>query len=80
MQDDKKRSAFLRPGWWQELRYRLRGIPHTREHLFSTLGVTRHADLIDEDTLQMMRRVIEVSDLQVEQVMVSRGQMGTGNV
>ena len=80
MQDEKKRSTFLRPGWWQEIRYRLRGIPHTREHLFSTLGVARDADLIDEDTLQMMRRVIEVSDLQVEQVMISRGQMVTVDV
>ena len=80
MQDEKKRSAFLRPGWWQEIRYRLRGIPHTREHLFSTMAVARDVDLIDEDTLQMMRRVIEVSDLQVEQVMVSRGQMVTVDV
>ena len=54
MQDEKKRSTFLRPGWWQEIRYRLRGIPHTREHLFSTMGVARDADLIDEDTLQML--------------------------
>ncbi|SVC48075.1 uncharacterized protein METZ01_LOCUS300929, partial [marine metagenome] len=80
MQDKKKRIAWLRPGWWQDLRYLLHGIPQTREHLFSTLGIARRADLVDDDTLQMMRRVIEVSDLQVEQVMISRGQMVTVDV
>ena len=80
MQDEKKRIAWLRPGWWQDLYYLLRGIPQTREHLFSTLDVARGADLVDDDTLQMMRRVIEVSDLQVEQVMISRGQMVTVDV
>ena len=52
MQDEKKRSAFLRPGWWQEIRYRLRGIPHTREHLFSTMGVARDAGLIDDENFE----------------------------
>lgn len=40
----------------------------------------RVAELVDDDTLQMMERVVEVSDLQVEQVMVSRGQMITVDV
>ncbi len=71
MQNPKQPIAFLRPGWWQDLYYLLRGIPQTREHLFSTLDVARGADLVDDDTLQMMRRVIEVSDLQVEQVIAS---------
>jgi Mg2+/Co2+ transporter CorC len=61
VQNPKKPSTFLRPGWWQDLYYLLRGIPQTREHLFSTLDVARRADLVDDDTLQMMRRVIEVS-------------------
>ena len=80
VQNETKHSVFSRLGWWQDLRYLLRGIPQTREHLFSTLNVARRADLVDDDTLQMMRRVIEVSDLQVEQVMVSRGQMVTVDV
>jgi|TARA_B100000959_G_scaffold109407_1_gene115399 magnesium and cobalt transporter len=61
----------------QRLGHLLRGIPFTRGQLFSTLREARHRDLLDDDTLQMMRRVVEVSDLQVEQVMISRGQMVT---
>lgn len=61
----------------QRLGHLLRGIPFTRGQLFTTLREARQRNLLDDDTLQMMRRVVEVSDLQVEQVMVSRGQMVT---
>ena len=61
----------------QRLGHLLRGIPFTRSQLFTTLREARQRNLLDDDTLQMMRRVVEVSDLQVEQVMVSRGQMVT---
>ena len=62
---------------FQRLGHLLRGIPFTRGQLLTTLREARQRNLLDDDTLQMMRRVVEVSDLQVEQVMVSRGQMVT---
>ena len=39
------------------------------------LGRARRRDLFDENALPMMQRIIQVSELQVTQVMVARAQM-----
>jgi len=57
--------------------YLLRPIPTTREQLFDVLGRARKRDLLDEDALPMMQRIMRVSELQVERVMVARSQMIT---
>ena len=41
------------------------------------LGRARTRDLLDENALPMMQRIIQVSELQVAQVMVARAQMVT---
>lgn len=66
--------------WTRKLAKLIGSVPKTRDQLFSLLREARDAELMDDDTLQMMQRVIEVSDLQVEQVMVSRAQMVTVDV
>ncbi len=66
--------------WSQRLAYLVTRLPKTRDQLFGLMREARVAELVDDDTLQMMERVVEVSDLQVEQVMVSRGQMITVDV
>ena len=62
---------------FSRLVYLLRGIPVTREQLFDVLRRTRKRQLLDDDALPMIQRVMQVSDLQVENVMVSRAQMIT---
>jgi magnesium and cobalt transporter len=62
---------------FNRLAYFLRPIPVTREQLFDVLWRARKRDLLDEDALPMMQRVIQVSELQVEHVMVARAQMVT---
>lgn len=78
--DNKKISNAINNSIWQKFLYYIRRVPFNRNQLFATLIEARHRDLLNEDTLQMMLRVVEVSDLQVEQVMVSRGQMVTVDV
>ena len=59
------------------LAYFLRPIPVTREQLFDVLRRARKRDLLDEDALPMMQRIMQVSEQQVEHVMVARAQMVT---
>ena len=59
------------------LSYLLRPIPVTREQLFDVLARARKRNLLDENALPMIQRVIKVSESQVAQVMVARAQMVT---
>ncbi|MBL09571.1 MAG: magnesium/cobalt efflux protein [Acidiferrobacteraceae bacterium] len=59
------------------LSYFFRPIPKTREQLFDLLNSARRRNLIDENSLPMMHRIVRVSELQVDQVMVARAQMVT---
>jgi len=58
----------------------VRPIPVTREQLFDVLSRARERDPLDENALPMMQRIIQVSELQVAQVMVARAQMVTIDV
>lgn len=64
----------------RQLLYWLRGIPFTREQLSRLLHQAKERELLDEETLKMMEGVTRVTDLKVEQVMVSRAQMVTVDV
>ena len=77
---EKAPSSSAGLTWSQKLVYLITRLPKTRDQLFGLMREARAAELVDDDTLQMMERVVEVSDLQVEQVMVSRGQMITVDV
>ena len=50
-------------------------MPKTRKQLFDFLNDARKRNLIDENSLSMMHRIIRVSELQVDQAMVARAQM-----
>ena len=65
------------PSFLGRLLYFLRPVPATSEQLFEMLGRARRRDLLDENALPMMQRIIQVSELQVAQVMVARAQMVT---
>jgi len=73
----RDQSPGLPGSLFSRLAYFLRPIPVTREQLFDVLWRARKRDLLDEDALPMMQRIMQVSELQVEQVMVARAQMVT---
>ena len=62
-----------------QLAYSFRTTPKTRQQLFDLLNASRKRNLIDENSLSMMGRIIRVSELQVDQAMVARAQMVTIN-
>ena len=62
-----------------QLAYSFRTTPKTRQQLFDLLNASRKRNLIDENSLSMMHRIIRVSELQFDQAMVARAQMVTIN-
>lgn len=61
--------------WVQKLVYLLRGTPYTRDQLHDVLRDACDRELINGETLEMMLRGMQVSELRVEHVMVARAQM-----
>ena len=49
--------------------------PETKEQLVELLRQARHKALFDGDALSMMEGVLQVSDLQVRDIMIPRAQM-----
>jgi magnesium and cobalt transporter len=75
MSDDEKGADEQSHGWLGRLRDVLRGEPSTREELLEFLRDDRWERVLDEDELEMLRDVLEVSETQVRDVMVPRSQM-----
>jgi magnesium and cobalt transporter len=70
-------SLSLLGSLFSRLAYFLRPIPVTREQLFDVLSRARKQNLLDDDALPMMQRIMRVSEQQVDHVMVARAQMVT---
>ncbi len=62
-------------GWFRKLAETLSGEPRDLHQLADVLGDARERGLIDADVLQMLESVLEVSEIQVRDVMVPRSQM-----
>ena len=62
-------------GWLRRLAESLSGEPRDLEQLADVLGDARERGLIDADVLEMLESVLEVSEIQVRDVMVPRSQM-----
>ncbi len=71
----KAEKIAAAPQWWRKLTQSLAGGPQTREDLLSILHAAREQQLVDSDALLMIQGVLDTSELQVRDVMVTRGQM-----
>lgn len=71
-QEAKTRSAALR--WMEKLLAFVQREPSTREQLFEVLTEAKERDLLDQDALDTIQRVIQVSELRVRDVMVPGSQ------
>jgi len=67
-------SSFSR-GWLRRIAESLSGEPRDLEQLADVLADARDRGLIDGDVLEMLESVLEVSGIQVRDVMVPRSQM-----
>lgn len=68
---DRPSPAF---GWLDRLGQLFAREPTTREELFELLDEARERNLLDQDALDTIQRVVQVSELRVRDVMVPRGQ------
>jgi magnesium and cobalt transporter len=61
--------------WWERISDVISGKPRNREELLSWLREARERDLLELDVLQMIEGAIQVTDMQVRDIMVPRSQM-----
>src|SRR5215831_17509176 len=61
--------------WLKRLTQSFAGEPQDRQELLTVLRDARERGLVDTEALTMLEGVLEVSDLQVRDIMVPRAQM-----
>jgi len=61
--------------WLRRLAHSISGEPRDLEQLAGVLGEARERGLIEADVLQMLEAVLQVSEIQVRDIMVPRSQM-----
>ncbi|MDH5227179.1 MAG: CBS domain-containing protein [Gammaproteobacteria bacterium] len=62
-------------GWLRRLAHSITGEPRDLDQLAAVLGEARERGLIEADVLQMLESVLQVSGIQVRDIMVPRSQM-----
>ena len=72
-ESDSSRSSSN--GWLRQLGQSLAGPPRDRDELTEILREAQRNDLLDGDALWMMKGVLNVSEIQVRDIMVPRSQM-----
>ena len=80
MNEDRSRRAASSNGrqhrnWFQAISYALLREPRNRGELTQTLKDAQQRNLLDHDALSMIEGVLQVSEMQVRDVMVPRTQM-----
>ncbi len=67
-------------GWLDKVTQLFQGEPQNREELVEVIDDAEQRDLITEDTREMIKGVLEVSDLRVRDIMIPRVQIVTLNI
>ncbi len=81
MSDDIPPSTSAhKKGWFDKVSQLFQGEPQNREELVEVIDDAEQRDLITEDTKEMIKGVLEVSDLRVRDIMIPRVQIVTLNI
>lgn len=75
---EEKNSTDKEPdpeSWFQRIRNLLNGVISDREHLLEKLREAQSSNLIDIEALAMIEGVLQVSEMQVRDIMIPRSQM-----
>ena len=76
MSDDTPPSTNAhKKGWLDRFSQLFQGEPQNREDLVDVIHDAEQRDLITEDTREMIKGVLEVSDLRVRDIMIPRAQI-----
>ncbi len=61
--------------WLERLRHVFSGDPQTRDELLDQLRDAEHSDLLDSEALRIIEGALQVSEMQVREIMIPRSQM-----
>lgn len=75
MADPEKRNSNDKPHWLERLTNFLLREPEDREQLIEQLHTAYENSLLDADALAMIEGVLQVSEMQVRDIMIPRSQM-----
>lgn len=64
-----------KPGWLERISHFLMHEPEDREELVTLLHASYEKNLLDADALAMIEGVLQVSEMQVREIMIPRSQM-----
>jgi len=72
--NSENRPSTSSRGWWQRLVTGMSGEPRNKEELIKLLQGAKDRALFDSEALNMLEGVLQVSDLQVRDIMIPRAQ------
>ncbi len=76
MADDHSGNGHHNRTWLERLKQVFSGDPQTREELLDQLRDTeQHSNLLDSEALRIIEGALQVSDMQVREIMIPRSQM-----
>ncbi len=61
--------------WLEKLKQVFSGDPQTRDELLDQLRDAEHSDLLDSEALRIIEGALQVSEMQVREIMIPRSQM-----
>lgn len=75
MKEDRPSNGSTQRSWLERLSQALLGEPRDREELLELLRDAQRRDLFDADALAMIEGALQVSEMQVRDIMIPRAQM-----
>ncbi|MEZ5585115.1 MAG: transporter associated domain-containing protein [Candidatus Competibacteraceae bacterium] len=75
MKEDRSDANGAHRSWLERLSFALLGEPKDQDELLEMLRDAQQRDLLDLDALSMMEGVMQVSEMQVRDIMIPRGQI-----
>ncbi len=75
MNERREEQATTQRSWLERLGQALSGEPKSRQELIEILREAQQRHLLDADALAMIEGVLEVSEMQVREIMIPRSQM-----
>ena len=75
MSEDRSSNGSTQRNWFERISQVLLGEPKDREQLVELLRDAQARNLLDADALAMIESILQVSEMQVRDIMIPRAQM-----
>src|SRR5690606_12346853 len=77
MSDDPSNSSQSRQTWLEKLSQAFSGEPQSKEDLLEIVRASERRGTIDSDALSLIEGAMQVTDMQVREIMIPRAQILT---